>query len=187
MNKVSGLINALVAFMELMNKVFEEFLIMFINDILVCFKSEVEHEEHLRKVLTLLRTYQLYARFTKCEFWLQEVAFLGHVVSSQGITVDPAMIEAVMRRPRPKTVIEVRSFLGLASYDWRFAQDFSKISTSMTQLTKNGKPFVWTLACEESFQELKRRLVTAPVLTVLDGTGNLVVYSDASAKGLCRM
>ena len=93
---------------------------MFIDDILVYSKSEVEHEGHLRKVLTVLRTQRLYAKFSKCEFWLSEVAFLGHVVSSRGITVDPAKIETVMKWPRPITVTEVWSFLGLARYYRRF-------------------------------------------------------------------
>ena len=183
-----GLTNAPAVFMELMNRVFKEFLdtfvIVFIDDILVYSKSEADHEIHLRKVLTILRAQQLYAKFSKCEFWLSEVAFLGHVVSSKGITVDPAKIEAVMRWPQPTTVTEVRSFLGLAGYYRRFVQDFSKISSTLTQLTKKGKPFAWTPVCEQSFQELKKRLVTAPVLTVPDGSGNLVVYSDASGKGL---
>ena len=98
--------------------------------------------------------------------------------------MDPAKIEAVMEWPRPTTVTEVRSFLGLAGYYRRFVQDFSKISSALTQLTKKGKPFVWTSACEQSFQKLKERLVTAPVLTVPDGSGNLVVYNDALGKGL---
>ena len=98
--------------------------------------------------------------------------------------MDPTKVEVVMKWPRPTTTTEVRSFLGLAGYYRRFVQDFLKISAAMTQLTKKGKPFVWTSTYEENFQELKRRLVTAPVLTVPDGTGNLIVYSDASAKSL---
>ncbi|XP_022957288.1 uncharacterized protein LOC111458730 [Cucurbita moschata] len=137
-----GLTNAPAVFMELMNRVFKEFLdtfvIVFIDDILVYSKSEVEHEGHLRKVLTILRTQRLYAKFSKCEFWLSEVAFLGHVVSSRGITVDLAKIEAVMKWPRPTTVTEVQSFLGLAGYYRRFVQDFSKISSALTQLTKKA-------------------------------------------------
>ena len=119
-----GLTNAPAVFMELMNRVFKEFLetfvIVFIDDILVYSKSEVEHEEHLREVLTVLRMQRLYAKFSKCEFWLSEVAFLGHVVSSRGIIVDPAKIEPVMKGPRMTTVTEVRSFLGLTRYYRRF-------------------------------------------------------------------
>ena len=98
--------------------------------------------------------------------------------------MDPTKVEVVMKWPRPTTTTEVRSFLGLAGYYRRFVQDFLKISAAMTQLTKKGKPFVWTSTYEENFQELKRRLVTAPVLTVPDGTGNLIVCSDTSAKSL---
>ena len=129
----------------------------------------------------------MYAKFSKCEFWLSEITFLGHVVSSKGITVDPAKIEAVMRWPQPTTVIEMTSFLGLAGYYRRFVQDFFKIFSALTKLTKKGNLFAWTPACEQSFPELKKRLVTAPVLTVLDGSGNLVVYSDAQGKawGVC--
>ena len=105
-------------------------------------------------------------------------------MSSKGITVDPAKIKAVTRWPKPTIITEVRSFLGLAGYYRKFVQDFSKISSALTQLAKKGKPFAWTLACEQSFQELKLRLVTDPVLTVPDGSGNLMVYSDASGKGL---
>ena len=147
-----GLTNAPAVFMELMNRVFKEFfdtfVIVFIDDILVYSKSEAKHEGHLRTILTILRTQRLYAKFSKCEFWLSEIAFLGHVISSRGIIVDPAKIEAVMKWPRPTTVTEVRSFLGLAGYYKRFVQDFSKISSALTQLTKKGKPFVWTSACE---------------------------------------
>ena len=100
--------------------------------------------------------------------------------------MDPAKIEAVMKWPRPTTVTEVRSFLGLAGYYRRFVQDFSKISSALTQLPMKGKPFVCTSACEQSFQELKERLVIAPVLILPDGPGNLLLYSDASGKGLGR-
>ena len=123
-----GLTNAPAAFMDLMNRVFKPFLdrfvIVFIDDILVYSRSEEEHAEHLRIVLQTLREHQLYAKFSKCELWLDSVAFLGHVVSREGIQVDPKKIEAVMDWQRPTTVTEVRSFLGLAGYYRRFVQDF---------------------------------------------------------------
>ena len=105
-------------------------------------------------------------------------------MSSREIIVDLANIEAVIKWPRSTTVIEVWSFLGLAGYYRRFVQDFSKISSTLTQLTEKEKPFVWTSTCEQSFQELKERLVMTLVLTVPDGSGNPVVYSDTSRKGL---
>ena len=183
-----GLTNAPAVFMDLMNRVFKDFLdtfvIVFIDDILIYSKTEEEHEEHLRKVLETLRVHKLYAKFSKCEFWLKQVSFLGHVVSKDGVSVDPAKIEAVTSWPRPTTASEVRSFLGLAGYYRRFVKDFSRIAVPLTQLTRKGNSFVWSKACEESFQDLKKRLVSAPVLTVPDGSGSFVVYSDASKKGL---
>ncbi|KAL0559053.1 hypothetical protein IC582_003642 [Cucumis melo] len=183
-----GLTNAPAVFMDLMNRVFREFLdtfvIMFIDDILIYSKTEAEHEEHLRIVLQTLRDNKLYAKFSKCEFWLKQVSFLGHVVSKAGVSVDPAKIEAVTGWTRPSTVSEVRSFLGLAGYYRRFVENFSRIATPLTQLTRKGAPFVWSKACEDSFQNLKQKLVTAPVLTVPDGSGSFVIYSDASKKGL---
>ncbi|KAL4038615.1 hypothetical protein IC575_002237 [Cucumis melo] len=183
-----GLTNAPAVFMDLMNRVFKDFLdsfvIVFIDDILVYSKTEAEHEEYLHQVLETLRANKLYAKFSKCEFWLRKVTFLGHVVSSEGVSVDPAKIEAVTNWPRPSTVSEIRSFLGLAGYYGRFVEDFSRIASPLTQLTRKGTPFVWSPACERSFQELKQKLVTAPVLTVPDGSGNFVIYSDASKKGL---
>ncbi|KAL0533119.1 hypothetical protein IC582_030334 [Cucumis melo] len=160
-----GLTNAPAVFMDLMNRVFREFLdtfvIVFIDDILIYSKTEAEHEEHLRMV-----------------------SFLGHVVSKAGVSVDPAKIETVTSWPRPSTVSEVRSFLGLAGYYRRFVENFFRIATPLTQLTRKGAPFVRSKACEDSFQNLKQKLVTAPVLTVPDGSGSFVIYSDASKKGL---
>ncbi|KAA0036674.1 pol protein [Cucumis melo var. makuwa] len=143
-----------------------------------------EHEEHLHQVLETLRASKLYAKFSKCEFWLKKVTFLGHVVSSEGVSVNPAKIEAVTNWPRPSTVSEIRSFLGLAGYYRRFVEDFSRIASPLTQLTRKGTPFVWSPACASRFQELKQKLVTAPVLTVPDGSGSFVIYSNASKKGL---
>ncbi|KAA0067821.1 reverse transcriptase [Cucumis melo var. makuwa] len=183
-----GLTNALAVFMNLMNRVFREFLgtfvIVFIDDILIYSKTEAEHEEHLRMVLQTFRDNKLYAKFSKCEFWLKQVSFLGHVVFKAGVSVDPAKIEAVTSWPRPSTVSEVRSFLGLAGYYRRFVENFSRIATPLTQLTRKAAPFVWSKACEDSFQNLKQKLVSAPVLTVPDGSGSFVIYSDASKKGL---
>ncbi|KAL0556441.1 hypothetical protein IC582_004955 [Cucumis melo] len=183
-----GLTNAPAVFMELMNKVFKDFLdtfvIVFIDDIFIYSKTEAEHEEHLHQVLETLRANKLYAKFSKCAFWLKKVNFLGHVVSSEGVSVDPTKIEAVTSWPQPSTVSEIRSFLGLADYYRRFVEDFSRIASPFTQLTRKGTPFVWSPACESSFQELKQKLVSARVLTIPDESGSFVIYSDASKKGL---
>ncbi|KAL4033097.1 hypothetical protein IC575_006183 [Cucumis melo] len=179
-----GLTNAPTVFMDLINRVFREFLdtfvIVFIDDILIYSKTEAEHEEHLHMVLQTLRDNKLYAKFSKCEFWLKQVSFLGHVVSKAGVSVDPAKIEAVIGWTRPSTVNEVRSFLGLAGYYRRFVEDFSRIATPLTQLTRKGAPFVWSKACEDSFHNLKQKLVTAPVLTAL--MGKVVAYASRQLK-----
>ena len=146
-----GLTNAPAAFMNLMNRVFrpyvDQFVVVFIDDILVYSKNMDDHVKHLRTVLQTLRDHQLYAKFSKCEFWTESVAFLGHVVTKDGIQVDPKKIEAVSEWPRPTTVTEIRSFLGLAGYYRRFVQDFSKIAAPMTRLTQKNVKFVWSDAC----------------------------------------
>ena len=144
----------------------------------------MEHAEHLRIVLNLLKDKELYAKFKKCEFWLEKVAFLGHVVSKDGISVDPSKVEAVSNWARPTTVTEVRSFLGLAGYYRKFVEGFSKIASPLTNLTRKNVKFQWTDSCERSFMELKQRLVSAPILAIPTGSGGLVVYSDASKCGL---
>ena len=143
---------------------------MFIDDILIYSKSQEEHEEHLRIVLQILRERKLYAKLKKCEFWLNQVVFLGHVISKDGITMDPNKIEAVVNWDRPTNVSEVRSFLGLVCYYRRFVEGFSRIAAPLTQLTRKNVKFVWKEECEKSFQELKQRLITAPVLTIPSGT-----------------
>ena len=154
-----GLTNAPTAFMDLMNKVFkdylDQFVIVFIDDILVYSQSESEHEQHLRLVLQRLREHRLFAKFKKCEFWLSQVSFLGHIVSKEGIKVDPAKIEVVRDWPRPKNAYEVRSFLRLAGYYRHFVEGFSKIATALTELTRKSQKFVWSDKCENNFQEVK--------------------------------
>ncbi|CAJ2662068.1 unnamed protein product [Trifolium pratense] len=183
-----GLTNAPAAFMDLMNRIFkpflDQFVIVFIDDILIYSKSKEEHEQHLRLVLQTLRENQLYAKFSKCEFWLDNVTFLGHVVSKNGISVDPSKVEAVQNWPRPTTVKEIRSFLGLAGYYRRFVKDFSKLAFPLTRLTQKKVEFQWTDACEESFQKLKQYLTSAPVLALPTSGGGYAVYCDASRVGL---
>ncbi|GJU23736.1 putative reverse transcriptase domain-containing protein [Tanacetum coccineum] len=159
----------------------DKFVIVFIDDILVYSKSEEEHEQHLRIVLEILRQKKLYAKFSKCEFWLQQVAFLGHIVSADGIIMDPSKVEAITKWPRPTTVTEVRSFLGLAGYYRRFVEGFSRLALPLTQLMRKGEKFVWTDERQESFEELKRRL-SAPILTLPSGSGGFSIYSDVTKK-----
>ncbi|CAA0810106.1 Uncharacterized mitochondrial protein AtMg00860, partial [Striga hermonthica] len=183
-----GVSNAPAVFMDLMNRVFQpyldQFVIVFIDDILVFSKSEEQHEEHLRVVLETLRKEKLYAKFSKCEFWLKKVVFLGHIVIAEGIEVDPGKITAVRYWSRPKNASEIRSFLGLAGYYRRFIEGFSKIALPLTQLTKKSVKFEWSDKCEASFEELKKKLTTAPVLTIPDPTRDFTIYSDASKQGL---
>jgi len=157
---------------------------IFTDDILIYSKTAEEHAEHLRIVLEKLRQNQLYAKFSKCEFWLEKVAFLGHVLTTEGVAVDPAKIEAVIEWQQPKNVTDIRSFLGLARYYRRFIKNFSKIAKPMTELLKNGTPFVWSEKCEASFQELKSKLTTTPIHTLPDVQKDFVVYCDASRQGL---
>ncbi|GJU14509.1 reverse transcriptase [Tanacetum coccineum] len=154
------------------------------RDILVYSKSEEEHERHLRIVLEILRQKKLYAKFSKCEFWLQQVAFLGHIVSADGIIMDPSKVEAITKWPRPTTVTRLEGFLGLAGYYLTFIRVSPITLTHLTQLMRKGEKFVWTDERNESFEELKRRLVSAPILTLPSGSGGFQIYSDASKKGL---
>jgi len=157
---------------------------VFIDDILVYSRGAEEHEQHLRIVLQILREHQLYAKLSKCEFWLSSVSFLGHVISREGIQVDPKKVEAVSNWPRPTSVTEIRSFLGMAGYYRRFVQDFSRISAPMTKLIRKQVKFVWDDTCEQSFQKLKNCLTSAPVLALPTDQGGLTVYCDASRIGL---
>nr|AAQ56348.1 putative reverse transcriptase [Oryza sativa Japonica Group] len=160
-----GFTNAPAFFMNLMNKLFMEFLdkfvLEFIDDILIYSKSEEEHEHHLRLV-----------------------KFLGHVITAQGVAVDPSNLESVTKWTPPKTVSQIRSFLGLVGYYRRFIENFSIIARPMTQLLKKDEKFKWTAKCDKSFEELKKKLVSAPVLILPDQTKDFQVYCDASRHGL---
>jgi len=179
-----GVTNAPAVFMDYMNRIFQPFLdkfvVVFIDDILIYSRTREEHAEHLRLVLGVLREKQLYANMSKCEFWMGEVQFLGHVISAQGIAVDPAKVEAVVKWESPKSATEIRSFVGLAGYYRRFIERFSKIVAPLTLLTRKDQPFTWMDMCEESFQELKRRLMSAPILVIPDVGKPFEVYCNAS-------
>ena len=165
------LTNAPASFIDLMHRVFQpyldQFVVVFVDDILIYSKFEEEHKGHLRIVLQTLRYHQLYDKFSKCEFWLTEVRLLGHVVSTSCVFVDSEKVEAVMSWERPKSVFEIRSFLGLARYYKRFIKYFSRLAALMTRLTRNEVKFEWNDLCEKAFQELKMRLTSAPILIVI--------------------
>jgi hypothetical protein len=181
-----GLTNAPAYFLYLMNKVFMEYLdkfvVVFINDILIFSKTEEEHEKHLRMVLEKLRSNQLYVKFSKCEFWLTEVTFLRHVISAGGVSVDPSKVKDVLNRVPPTNASEIQSFLGLAAYYSRFIKDFSKIAKPMTRLLEKNKDFDWTKECQAIFEELKKRLTSAPVLILPEITKMFDIYCDASRQ-----
>ncbi|GJU44137.1 putative nucleotidyltransferase, ribonuclease H [Tanacetum coccineum] len=160
-----GLTNAPVVFMDLMNRVckpyLDKFVIVFIYDILITLVNKEEHANHLRIILELLKKEKLYAKFSKCDFWIHIVQFLGHLIDSQGLHVDPAKIEAVKNWASPTTPTEIRQFLGLAGYYQRFIEDQ-----------------------ESAFQLLKQKLCEAPILALPEGNDDFVVYCDASHQGL---
>ncbi|KAF5454694.1 hypothetical protein F2P56_024341 [Juglans regia] len=162
----------------------DNFVVVFIDDILVYSQSDKEHREHIRIVLEILQKHWLYAKLSKCEFWLREVKFVGHIISSEGVAVDPAKIEAIIEWQRQTNVHEICSFLGLVGYYRRFVEGFSKFSSTTTTLTRKNAKFVWSKKCERSFQELERRLTIAPVLALPELHKPYVVYSDASKMGL---
>ncbi|GJZ77882.1 putative reverse transcriptase domain-containing protein [Tanacetum coccineum] len=183
-----GLRNALAVFMDLMNRVskpyLDKFVIAFIDDILIYSKDEKEHEEHLKAILELLKKEKLYAKISKCEFWIPKVQFLGHIIDSRGIHVDPAKIESIKDWASPKISTEIRHFLGLVGYYRRFIKGFFKIAKSMTKLTQKGIKFDWGEKEENAFQLIKQKLYSAPILALPEVCEDFVIYYDASHKGL---
>jgi hypothetical protein len=183
-----GLTNAPAYFMYLMNSVFmpelDKFVVVFIDDILIYSKTLEDHAKHLHVVLQRLRDHRLYAKFSKCEFWLDTIKFLGHTISKDGISVDPSKVQEVMDWKPPTSVHQIRSFLGLAGYYRRFIPDFSRIAKPMTELLKKGVKFSWNEKCAEAFHTLRAHLTTAPVLAQPDPSQSFDVYCDASGTGL---
>ena len=183
-----GLTNAPADFMDLMNRVFrpyvDQFVVVFIDDILVYSKDRESHDTHLWVVLEIFRKEQLYAKLSKCEFWLTEVSFLWHIVSEEGIRLGPKKIEVVVEWKPPRDVTEVRSFLRLAGYYRRFVKGFSMIAVPMTRLILKNVKFEWSEKCQRSFEKLKAFLPEAPVLTQPTCGKEYVIYSDASLNGL---
>jgi hypothetical protein len=182
------LMNAPAYFMYLMNNVFmdylDKFVVVFIDDSLIYSQNEQEHEEHLRKVLQRLRNCQLYAKLSKCEFWISGVLFLGHIINRDGLAVDPKKVAAILDWKAPKDVRGIKSFIGMTGYYQRFIEDFSKIARPMTALLAKKVEFKWTPACQESFEMLKQKLTTALVLVLPDVHKPFSVYCDASYTGL---
>ncbi|GKD92877.1 reverse transcriptase domain-containing protein, partial [Tanacetum coccineum] len=183
-----GLTNAPAVFMDLMNRVckpyLDKFVIVFIDDILIYSRNKEEHADHLGIILELLKKEKLYAKFSKCDFWINIVKFLRHVIGSQGIHVDAAKIKAVKDWASPTTPTEIRQFLRLAGYYRRFIKDFSKIAKPLTELTQNNKKYTRGENQEPAFQQLKQKLCEAPILALPEGNDDFVIYCDASLQGL---
>ncbi|GJV61973.1 putative reverse transcriptase domain-containing protein [Tanacetum coccineum] len=159
--------------MDLMNRVckpyLDKFVIVFIGDILIYSKNKEEHEEHLKLILELLKKEKLYPKISKCEFWIPRVQFLSHVIDSKGIHVDPAKIESIKDWASPKSPTEIRQFLGLAGYYRRFIEGFSKMAKPMTKLTQKTVKFDWGEKKETSFQLIKQKLCSAPIMALPKG------------------
>ncbi|GJS47727.1 putative reverse transcriptase domain-containing protein [Tanacetum coccineum] len=168
-----GLTNAPAVFMDLMNQVgkpyLDKFVIVFIDDILIYSKNKEEQDEHLKLILELLKKEELYAKFSKCKFWISKVQFLEHVIDSKGIHVDPAKIGSIKDWATPKSATEIRQFLRLAGYYRRFIEGFSKIAKSMTKLTQKNVKFDWGEKKEVAFQLIKQKLCSAPILALPKG------------------
>nr|GEU62115.1 putative reverse transcriptase domain-containing protein [Tanacetum cinerariifolium] len=183
-----GLTNAPTVFMDLMNRVckpyLDKFVIIFIDDILIYLKNKEKHEGHLKLILELLKKEELYAKFSKCEFWIPQVQFLRHVINNKGIHVDPAKIESIKDWASPNSPTEIHQFLGLAGYYRRFIEGFFKIAKSMTKLTQKNVKFEWGEKEEAAFQLIRQKLCSVPIMALPKGSKNFIFYCDALHKGL---
>ena len=183
-----GLTNAPATFQHAMNHAFSDcidnFVLVYLDDILVYSKNEEEHLEHLEHVLKVLRRHKYYAKMKKCDFLKAELPFLGHVVSGQGVRVDPRKVEAIKDWPVPTTVTQVRSFLGLANFFRKFVQGYASIASPLSDLTRKNVPFVWTPERQRAFDRIKSCLIEAPVLRLPDFNKPFEVICDASGFGI---
>ncbi len=183
-----GLTNAPATFMHLMHQAFrpylDEFVLVFLDDILIYSKTMQEHEEHVRKVMDILRQQKLYAKESKCELFRTEVEFLGHRVGQDGVKMMEDKVKAILDWPVPKSVREVRQFLGLAGYYRRFVRNFSKLVASLSDLTKDSVKFHWAEAQQDAFLQLKQAIADAPVLVLPDMEKPFVVQTDASGYAI---
>jgi hypothetical protein len=183
-----GLTNAPATFMHLMQSIFrpylDDFVIVFLDDILVYSKSEADHTKHLRLVLDVLRKHQLYAKLSKCEFFQSKISFLGHVISRDGLHMEPTKVKAVMDWPTPTCPFDIRSFLGLAGHYRKFVRHFSHICSPLTELLHKDKKWEWTAQQQQAFDQLKQAVSTAPVLALPDEHLPFVIRTDASGYAL---
>ena len=183
-----GLINAPATFQRVMDRVFHEvawkFVLVYVDDIIIYSKTREEHENHLRVVFTLLRNAGLKINLEKCDFFRTRLAFLGHIITVEGITPDPAKIEKVKSYPVPRDKTNVRAFLGLASYYRRFVREFSTVAKPLHNLTKRDVAFEWKNEHQSAFDVLKGRLTSAPIMTYPDFSKQFILATDASDCGI---
>ena len=183
-----GLTNAPATFMALMHDVFrpylDTFVIVFLDDILIYSRLRREHEDHLRKVLDLLRQHKLYGKLSKCEFFSDQVEFCGHVVSKDGVSTAQSKVESIKAFPVPVNVSTLRSFLGLANYYRRYVEHYAHIATPLHELTKKDKEWTWTATEQAAFEALQTALTTAPTLILPDPTKPFLVTTDASGYAI---
>jgi hypothetical protein len=174
--------------MWLMNNIFsqylDKFLVVFIDDIMFYSKTTEEHDKHLQIVLQTLRKHKLYAKFNKCDFYQKEIQYLGHIISSEGIIVDPEKIKSIMEWPVPKDLEDIRSFMGITRYYRRFIEGFSKIAYPIMSLQKKGTKFNWSQKCQDNFNKIKESLTLAPILKATDPDKDFTICVDASKEGL---
>jgi Reverse transcriptase (RNA-dependent DNA polymerase)/RNase H-like domain found in reverse transcriptase/Integrase zinc binding domain len=182
-----GLTNAPATFQSLMNEVFKlvsrRYVLVFFDDILIYSRTIEEHKQHLEAVLELLRQNGLQAKFSKCDFGTTQIEYLCHIISEKGVATDPKKVEAMVNWPRPKTVKELRGFLGLTGYYRKFVKNYGSISKPLTeQLKKNA--FKWDANAEKAFEQLKISMTTVPVLTMPDFTQPFILETNANDKGI---
>ena len=179
-----GLTNAPAHFMQLMQEVFHELLdicvVVYLDDVLIYSRNEKEHDEHLTRVLQLLRQNKLYAKLSKCELYMKQISFLGHTLSKDGVHMETSKVEAINQWPEPKSVPDLRAFLGLAGYYRRFIAFFSAIALPLTAMLKKDTPYVWTSESQRAFDKLKQAVQSAPVLVTPRQDLDFVVTTDAS-------
>jgi hypothetical protein len=183
-----GLTNAPATFQTLMNQVLKPLIgngvVVYLDDILVYSKTKEEHYCLLQQVLDLLKSHNLYAKLSKCAFLLDQVEFLGHVVSADGLATDPSKCEAVMNWPTPRCTNDIRQFLGLVNYYRRFIRRYSFLTFPLTELLKAATPFCWSEACNRAFKNLKHALSSAPVLLIPNPTAPFRLETDGSAHAI---
>ena len=182
-----GLTNAPSTFMMLMTQVLRPmigiFLVVYFDDILIYSRTREDHVDHLRQVCLVMRKENLYANLKKCAFMTQQVTFLGFIVSKDGVSADPEKIRAIVEWPEPRTLHDVRSFHGLATFYRRFIRGFSSITAPIIDCIKKGA-FVWTKAAATAFKDLKEHMTRAPVLCLPDFSKVFEVTCDASGVGI---